>query len=125
MSNTYKVQAKKVGSKKSRITGYRVNGRVWVEKDGVLYLGWGRVQLLQRIKEFGSIAVAARSMKLGYRNAWLWVEDMNRLAPTPLVEKVVGGSKGGHALVTEEGQKAILQYEQLRKKFQEFIRQKR
>jgi molybdate transport system regulatory protein len=94
-----------------------------VEKDGELYLGWGRIILLERIKELGSIAAAARSMKLGYRNAWLWIEAMNRLAPVPLVEKGAGGDKGGHAKVTEEGQKSISRYEELRKKFQEFVKQ--
>ncbi len=123
MIKIYKVQAKRATSDNSRKTGYQVNGRIWVEKDGELYLGWGRIMLLERIKEFGSIAVAARSMKLGYRNAWLWIDAMNRLAPAPLVEKVVGGSKGGHARITEEGQQAISQYKELREKYQKFIEQ--
>jgi molybdate transport system regulatory protein len=120
---SYKVQARKIADGQQEKTGYRVNGRIWLEKDGELYLGWGRVMLLERIRELGSIAAAARSMKLGYRNAWLWVDAMNCLAPAPLVEKVVGGDKGGHTRVTEEGQKAILKYKELRKKFQEFVQQ--
>lgn len=123
MAKSYKVQARKVAYRQQEETGYQVNGRIWVEKDGELYLGWGRVMLLERIREFGTIAAAARSMKLGYRNAWLWVDAINRLAPVPLVEKVVGGNKGGHTVVTKEGQKAILKYKELRKKFQEFVKQ--
>ena len=72
--------------------------------------------LLERIGKFGSIAAAARSMGLGYRNAWLWIEATNRLAPTPLVEKTPGGARGGGARLTEEGQKAIIRYHQLRDK---------
>lgn len=102
--------------------GYVVKGRVWVEKDGELYMGWGRVILLERIDEFGSIAAAARSMKLGYRNAWLWVEAVNRLAPAPLVEKSAGGAGGGHARLTDEGRKAIKQYKELRARFAEFLK---
>lgn len=101
---------------------YRIGGRIWIEKDGELYLGWGRVMLLQRIAELGSIAAAARSMKLAYRNAWLWVDSMNRLAPSPLVQKSAGGEKGGSATVTEEGREAIQQYKDLRACFQEFIK---
>jgi molybdate transport system regulatory protein len=123
MAKVYKIQARKTAYGQRRKTGYQVNGRIWIEKDGELYVGWGRVILLERIKEFGTIAAAARSMKLAYRNAWLWIDDMNRLASVPLVEKVVGGSKGGHAIVTEEGQKAISQYKELREKFLEFIKQ--
>lgn len=103
--------------------GYRVRGRVWLEKDGELYMGWGRAMLLERIDKFGSIAAAARSMKLGYRNAWLWIEAANRLAPAPLVEKTAGGAGGGHARLTEEGRKAVSQYKELRAKFEDFIRQ--
>lgn len=122
MPKVYKVQAKRSAQWQQVETGYRVNGRIWIEKDSELYLGWGRVMLLERIGELGSIAAAAQSMKLGYRNAWLWVEAMNRLAPVPLVEKVVGGHKGGHARLTEEAQKAISQYKELRKRFLEFVR---
>lgn len=101
--------------------GYSVRGRVWLEKDGELYIGWGRVVLLERIKKYGSIAAAAKSMKLGYRNAWLWIEAMNRLAPTPLVEKVIGGAGGGHTRLTEEGQRVINEYRSLRARFNDFL----
>jgi len=103
--------------------GYRVRGRVWLERDGELYMGWGRAMLLERIGKFGSIAAAARSMKLGYRNAWLWIESANRLAPAPLVEKTAGGAGGGHTRLTEEGRKAVKQYKELRAKFEEFLKE--
>ena len=86
-------------------------------------MGWGRALLLENIDRFGSIAAAARAMKLGYRNAWLWIEAMNRLAPAPLVEKTTGGAGGGYARLTEEGHKAIEQYKELRARFREFLQQ--
>jgi molybdate transport system regulatory protein len=118
-----KVRARKTTHPRQGETDYMVNGRIWVEKDGKLYLGWGRIILLERIEELGSIAAAARSMKLGYRNAWLWIDAMNQLSPTPLVEKVTGGKEGGHARVTDQGKKAIAQYRELREKFRQFIKQ--
>ena len=102
---------------------YVTRGRVWVEKDGELYMGWGRAILLERIDSLGSIAAAARSMQLSYRNAWLWIEAMNRLAPTPLVEKASGGVGGGRSVLTEEGRKAVRDYKKLRTRFQGFLRQ--
>jgi len=102
---------------------YVVRGRIWLEKDGELYMGWGRAMLLENIGRLGSIAAAARYMKLGYRNAWLWIEAANRLAPSPLVEKTTGGVGGGRARLTEEGKKAISEYKELRARFQEFLRQ--
>jgi len=101
--------------------GYGVRGRIWVEKDGELYMGWGRAMLLERIEKLGSIAEAARSMRLGYRNAWLWIESMNRLAPAPLIEIITGGAGGRHARLTEEGRKAIGEYKRLRTRFHEFL----
>ncbi len=84
-------------------------------------MGWGRVKLLEHIDELGSVAAAARSMGLGYRNAWLWVDAMNRLSPNPLVEKTTGGVGGGGARLTEEGRKAVRKYKELRAKFQDFF----
>jgi molybdate transport system regulatory protein len=95
-------------------SGIQLRSKVWLEVDGKLFMGWGRAQLLERIDELGSISAAARSMKLAYRNAWLWVEAMNSLAPSPLVEKVTGGSRGGHARLTEEGRRIIDEYKRVR-----------
>ncbi len=97
-------------------SGYTTQASIWIEKDGELYLGGGRVMLLERLEQLGSIAAAARSMNLTYRNAWLWIDSMNRLAPSPLVEKILGGAGGGHARLTDEGRKAIAMYHELRGK---------
>ncbi len=78
--------------------------------------------LLERIDEYGSIAAAARSMRLGYRNAWLWVEAMNHLAPVPLVEKTTGGAGGRHAVLTDEGRKVLNDYKKLQAEYQEFLK---
>jgi molybdate transport system regulatory protein len=101
--------------------GIVVKSKVWLEKDGKLLMGWGRATLLERIDELGSISAAARSMKLAYRNAWLWVEAMNRLAPSPLVEKSTGGPKGGYARLTEEGRRIVKEYKEKRASIREII----
>jgi molybdate transport system regulatory protein len=101
--------------------GYRVQSSTWIEKDGELYLGGGRVMLLERLGELGSIAAAARSMHLTYRNAWLWVDSMNNLAPSPLVLRTTGGIGGSHAQLTEEGLKAIKKYKELRHKLEKLM----
>lgn len=95
-------------------SGAVFKSKVWVEKDGKLLMGYGRVLLLERIDQLGSISAAARSMKLAYRNAWLWVEAMNRLADKPLVEKTIGGVKGGNARLTDEGRRLIEEYKKIR-----------
>ena len=102
---------------------YTAKGKIWVESRGEAYMGWGRVRLLECIGRLGSIAAAARSMRMSYRNAWLEVETINRLAPAPLVEKTTGGVGGGHARLTEEGRKVTSDYKELRARFQGFLKQ--
>jgi molybdate transport system regulatory protein len=87
--------------------GYRLAGRFWVESDGVACLGWGRVMLLEKIAQHGSLNLAARSMNMSYRRAWELVERMNRLSPTPLVETATGGRGGGGSRLTAEGEAAV------------------
>ncbi len=102
-------------------TGVVVRSKVWLEKDGKLLMGWGRATLLERIDQLGSISAAAKSMKLAYRNAWLWVEAMNRLAPSPLVEKATGGRQGGYARLTEAGRKIVRDYKEKRAGVRELL----
>jgi molybdate transport system regulatory protein len=117
------VTSRKTNRKPSQIgrnpqAGYSLQASIWIEKNGELYLGGGRIMLLENIHKLGSISAAARSMGLGYRNAWLWINSMNQLAPSPLVVKVKGGSGGGYAQLTEEGHKALKEYKELRKKME-------
>jgi molybdate transport system regulatory protein len=105
-------------------SGVVIRSKVWLEKDGKLLMGWGRATLLERIDQLGSISAAARSMNLAYRNAWLWVEAMNSLAPTPLVEKSTGGSRGGYARLTEEGKRIVAEFKQQRTRVRETLNAK-
>ena len=88
-------------------TSYRLHGRVWIDGPEGTFLGYGRVVLLERIREYGSISAAARSMNMSYRHAWDLVESMNRQAPVPLVISRTGGRGGGGACLTEAGERAI------------------
>ncbi|GAB4534909.1 MAG: winged helix-turn-helix domain-containing protein [Thermodesulfovibrionia bacterium] len=101
--------------------GYELRGRLWIEgKDGT-FLGYGRVVLLERIKQYGSITMAAKSMEMSYRAAWELVESMNKQAKTPLVETTTGGKGGGGAHLTETGERAIEAFWRLYAKFGEFL----
>ncbi len=86
---------------------YRLRGRLWIEGPEGTFLGYGRVVLLERIRDHGSISAAARSMEMSYRHAWKLVDSMNRQSRQPVVEKTTGGRGGGGALVTETGIRAI------------------
>lgn len=88
-------------------TDYQLRGRVWIEGPEGTFLGFGRVVLLERILEHGSISAAARSMDMSYRHAWKLVDSMNRQSKKPVVISSTGGRGGGGAQLTAEGEQAI------------------
>ncbi len=62
-----------------------------------------RIDILRRIHDVGSISEAARNAGVSYKAAWQAIETLSNLAGGPLVEKVVGGAKGGGTQLTEKG----------------------
>lgn len=100
----------------------KVTGRVWIETPKGTFAGAGRIALLERIKEYGSITDAAKSMKMSYRQAWEQIDAMNKQTEHPLVIKVSGGAGGGGSIITREGEKVIKMYNQLVKNFDAFVK---
>ncbi len=107
----------------SKCEGYELIGRIWVKGKEGTFLGYGRVVLLERIKQYGSISMAAKSMQMSYRAAWELVESMNKQSTTLLVETTTGGKGGGGAHLTEAGERAIEAFWKLYKKFEEFLKE--
>lgn len=66
-----------------------------------------RLDILRRLDECGSISKAAQLSGVSYKAAWQAIETLENLAGGPLVEKVVGGSKGGGTRLTASG-RAVL-----------------
>ncbi|MDX5402202.1 MAG: winged helix-turn-helix domain-containing protein [Rhodobacterales bacterium] len=76
-------------------------------------LGPGKAELLERIREYGSIAAAGRSMSMSYKRAWMLVEEMNNAFREPLVESTRGGTKGGGARLTTAGNAVLTHFRKL------------
>lgn len=102
---------------------YKIGCRFWIKGANGHFMGAGRVQLLENIREAGSITKAAAAMKMSYRQAWQMVEDMNTIAGAPLVEKILGGKGGGGAVITPTGEKAIQLFHELQQEFDHFTEQ--
>ena len=83
----------------------QVHGRFWLTLDGHNFLGRGRVELLQRIAQTGSISQAAKAMKMSYKAAWDAVNAMNGAWGEPLVESHPGGS-----VLTADARRLIAAY---------------
>jgi len=100
---------------------YRLHGRLWIKGPEGTFIGYGRVVLLERIREHGSISAAARSMEMSYRHAWKLVDSMNRQSRMPVVEKKIGGRGGGGAILTSTGEHAIDCFWSAHRDFKEFL----
>lgn len=70
-------------------------------------LGPGKADLLEGIRDTGSIRAAGNRQSMSYKRAWNLVGEMNRIFRTPLVETEKGGSKGGGARLTEAGEAVL------------------
>ncbi len=94
----------------------KADGRFWLTLDGKNFLGRGRVELLQRIRETGSISKAAKDMKMSYKAAWDAVDAMNSAWQSPLVESGPGGSH-----LTDEAERMITAYQHAETRHTAFI----
>lgn len=92
---------------------FDVDGNIWIKKDGLNFIGKGRIKLLQNIQIYGSISKAAKHMKMSYKAAWDSVDIMNKLSNNPLVTKVAGGVGGGGTVITSYAKELICSYEEV------------
>ncbi len=99
-----------------------LKGHIWLEGSEGTFLGYGRIALLERIREYGSITKAAKALEMPYRKAWLLIDSMNRQVPKPFVVTSAGGKKGGGTRVTPEGEKAIAVFWKIHDNFQKFLK---
>jgi len=73
-------------------------------------IGPGKAELVERIRDTGSISAAARAMGMSYRRAWQLVEALNHDFAQPVVATAIGGKRGGGACVTPFGQRIVRLY---------------
>lgn len=75
--------------------------------------GPGKADLLEAIRDTGSISGAGKKMGMSYRRAWLLVDAMNRCFQQSLVDAAKGGAKGGGTQLTALGEQVLAQYRAL------------
>jgi len=76
-------------------------------------VGPGKADLLEGIRDTGSIAAAGRRMGMSYKRAWYLVETMNDCFRRPVVETAKGGPGGGGARLTPLGQKVLAAFRRM------------
>ena len=75
--------------------------------------GPGKIQLLEHIRDFGSISAAGRAMDMSYKRAWDLVEEINRICGHAAVARQTGGKNGGGAMLTPFGTSLVARYRKI------------
>jgi molybdate transport system regulatory protein len=82
-------------------------------------LGPGKADLLDHIRETGSITAAGARMGMSYKRAWGLVETLNATFREPVVVTARGGAKGGGAQLTETGLAVLAHYRKIEARLRE------
>ena len=90
---------------------YKIKSRIWIEADGQILLGEGRVSLLKAIDETGSLSKAAKSIGMSYKKAWSLIDAVNKRAKKPVTTSSIGGKGGGGAELTDYGKTLVETFE--------------
>jgi molybdate transport system regulatory protein len=88
---------------------------VRIDLDGEDRIGPGKIQLLELIREHGSISAAGRAMEMSYKRAWDLVEEINHICGHVAVEPQTGGRNGGGAMLTPFGAALVARYRRIEK----------
>lgn len=77
---------------------------------GGVPLSHGKAELMELIRETGSIRQAAAKMDMSYRRAWLLVDELNHLFREPAIETKQGGKSGGGAALSAFGEELLKRF---------------
>lgn len=91
----------------------RLKIKIQIHSGDEVAMGPGKADLLDAIRENGSISAAGRAMGMSYRRAWLLVDAMNRCWDAPLVQTAPGRAASSGARLTELGEAVLAHYRAL------------
>jgi molybdate transport system regulatory protein len=74
------------------------------------WLGHGKVELLEHIARTGSLAAAARAMRMSYKRAWELLATTNDMFKEPVSRSLPGRNVEGSTQLTPFGERVIALY---------------
>ena len=80
---------------------------------GERFFGPGVCELLEKIRETGSIQAAAARMELSYTKAWKILNRAEKELGTNLITRMSGGKNGGSSTLTETGERAVKDFREM------------
>ena len=103
---------------------FNIEYRFWITCNNQPLFGKGKIKLLLKIKETGSLRKAANELNISYRKAYYSVAQMNKTAAQPMVIMKRGGKEGGKSAITPYAEKLISLYLELDKEIASYIASK-
>lgn len=79
-------------------------------------LGHGKVELLEHIARTGSLAGAARAMRMSYKRAWELLAATNQMFAEPVTVSLPGRNVEGSTQLTPFGERVIALYRAIEKR---------
>lgn len=104
---------------KGREVGLRIRYKVWIEREGRVLFGHGRLELLQALHREGSLAKAAEAMGMSYRAAWGRIKASEERLGFPLVEHGPRGKRNSD--LTPEGRTIVDWLAELERDIDQFL----
>jgi molybdate transport system regulatory protein len=81
------------------------------------FVGPGKIDLLEAIKDSGSLSQAARNLGMSYRRAWLLIDSFKAGFSEPVTSATTGGRGGGGVTLTKFGEGLVDSYRALEREF--------
>jgi molybdate transport system regulatory protein len=81
------------------------------------YVGPGKIDLLEAIRDSGSLSQAARDLGMSYRRAWLLIDSFKAAFREPVTLATTGGKGGGGVALTRFGEELVASYRALEREF--------
>lgn len=95
---------------------------LWIDISGRGSLGPGKLRLLAAIAATGSLAAAAKKLRMSYRLAWKHLREIEERTGLTVAEPQRGGRRGGGTTLTPQGQALIETYGDFRREVEQHTR---
>ena len=103
------------------MSSIQIHCKIWLERDGEVLFGQGRLELLQGIREYGSLAETARHLGMSYRAAWGRLKSSENRLGHKLAEKVPAAGRGQKLILTPLAESLIQDFLELEQQVATFI----
>jgi molybdate transport system regulatory protein len=103
------------------MAGIQIHCKIWLERDGEVLFGRGRLELLRGIRDYGSLAETARHLGMSYRAAWGRLKSSENRLGHKLAEKVPAAGRGQKLILTPLAEALIKDFLELEQQVSVFL----